>query len=219
MRLRALVAALPIAVLLALLSYILPTIPPADVPWVCLQNTWFTEGANPDGVPLRWEAFHGDLGVSYRWDSEFLFNRGADGRNGVALVMSTVSRGESRGDHYVGIHQTAPLVPGREYQLVVKGRVHSSWAESDVCRDGCVVQWAVGPRGIADATQVGDWNDMSLQPLGSSPGRGIDYVHTLRATSSQTTLFVRVLHSGQQPGGWIALALEEVSLKGDCLPR
>ena len=210
MHFRALMAALPLALLMAFLSFLLPVIPLGSAPVECLANSDFGLGLEPDGTPIGWLPFHGGSGASYRWGGSPLSKAGAQGASRISLVLSTVAREKTAPQPYVGLAQTAPVTPGAEYRFTIRGQLRSTRG----LEGHCAVQWAVEPLNGPDSAAIQAWQEIPALPHGSGTVRQVESTRVVRSEAGRLTVFVRLLCHAPASGSWARVDLEEVSLVG-----
>jgi hypothetical protein len=135
------------------------------------------------------------------------------------VLLTSVSRADSGEATYAGLYQSIFLLPGADYRVVMRGRLDGGGAFGGGGCAGCKVQWAFVAGDEELPTGVGAWMDV---PIRSSDGPGWGTFHhgaDVTTRAEHVTLFVRVMQEVTQPGTWVSLTLDEVSLQGPCSRR
>lgn len=213
MHVRAVVAAVPLAFLMAFLSFLLPVMPAAAVPVECLSNGEFTLGYGPHGLPLGWERFQQGGGASMRWTVDLL---SASARTAGRPLLSLSALGWQGGPSSprLGLRQSVRVVPGQTYRLTLRGDLRCGVGgvpPSSGC--GYHPQWALAPGGGDRLPPEGAWHTVSLILAGPGTWR-MEHVQTLVPREPLVTLFVALARVGGPGAEWAGLTLERVSLVG-----
>jgi hypothetical protein len=116
----------------------------------------------------------------------------ADGNFSQLIEINTWGLLSADNDRYAGIYQTVPTVAEAEYRLSLRGMIRTTKLDGDPWRYR--VQVAYLPGVDRDWRDVKNWIDVGWDKyyLRTEPGAFSDYQTTLRPTSEQTTLFIRV---------------------------
>lgn len=170
-----------------------------------LYNGGFELGFNPvsaGSVGKGWGSFNngGQAHFNFqedRWDPVV-----AQGNSSQLIAIDTRGKWPADKDRYAGIYQQiGRLVPGRQYELTLRGILRGSGDTNDPYR--FVAEWGYNTGGDVDWTKVNNWKGMDLgviHPL-SDPGEMGSYRVTFTAPASNIVLFVR---------GWSKWAYSEV---------
>jgi hypothetical protein len=212
MHFRAIVAAVPLAFLMAFLSFLLPVMPAAAVPVECLANGDFAAGYGPDGLPLGWGRFQQGKGATVRWTADLLPGP-AQGRGRPLLLLSTLGRQEAAHTPRLGLRQTVRVVPGQAYRLSLRGALRCGAGSPSPSGCGSYPQWALVP-GSGDRLPPEEaWHTVSLIPAGPGAWR-VEHVQALVPREPLVTLFVALAQVESPSAAWAGLTLESVSLVG-----
>lgn len=212
MHFRAIVAAIPLALLMAFLSFLLPLMPAAAVPVEYLTNGDFAHGFAPDGVPLGWRRFQQGRGASVRWGVElFPASSGAPAARPLC-TLSTLGREGSGGGQRVGLCQEVRVVAGLAYRFSLEGFV---WCQAPrVAGPGCghAVQWALAPVGGSGVPPEDAWRTVPLIPAGA--GWRVQLSRNLVPSEGDVSLCVALARPEAQGASWAQFRLARVSLVG-----
>ncbi len=212
MHFRAIVAAVPLALLMAFLSFLLPVMPAAAVPVECLFNGDFTAGYGPDGIPLGWARFQQGSGASLRWTADLL--SGSAQASGRPLLTLSVLGRQGRPDVLrLGLRQPVQVVPGQAYRLTLRGVLRCSGGSALSSDCGYRPQWALVPGGGDQPPPEDAWRTVPLVPAGPGAWR-VEHTQVLVPRAPLVTLFVALAQAEGPDADWAGLTLESVSLVG-----
>lgn len=213
MHFRAIVAAVPLAFLMAFLSFLLPIMPAAAVPVECLSNEDFAAGYGLASLPLGWERFQQGEGVSMRWTLDLLSPDPGQGVGRPLLVLSSLGRRSGSEPLRIGLRQTVQVVPGQVYRLSLRGTLRCSTGTPLPPRCGAFPQWTLVPGGGDLPPKEEAWHTIPLLPAGPDAWR-VEHVQALVPREPRVTLFVALAQVEGPAAEWAGLTLESVSLVG-----
>ncbi|MGC8838182.1 MAG: hypothetical protein ACP5UM_07170 [Anaerolineae bacterium] len=213
MHFRAIVAAVPLALLMAFLSFLLPIMPAAAVPVECLSNGDFAAGYGPDGLPVGWGRFHQGKGASARWTADFFPLDPGQTPGRPLLILSLLGRQGGMEPPRLGLRQTVQVVPGQAYRLSLQGTLRC--AADGPLPSGCgyFPQWALVAGGESRPPREEAWHTVPLIPTGPGTWR-VEHAQTLIPREPLVTLFVALAQVESPVAEWAGLALERISLVG-----
>lgn len=212
MHFRALVAAVPLALLMAFLSFLLPLMPAAAVPVEYLANGDFAHGFAPDGIPLGWRRFQQGRGASVHWGVELFPALAGGGAARPFCSLSTLGREGVGGGQRVGLCQEVRVVPGLAYRFALEGFLRCQASEGAGPGCGHAVQWTLVPKDASGAPPEDAWRTVPLIPAGAD--WRVEVAQNVVPTEGEAGLCVALMRTGVQGAGWARLRLDRVSLVG-----
>lgn len=143
-------------------------------------------------VGAGWTCFTNQGAVRYGFYADAWSPVVADGNYSQLIEINTWGLESGSNDRYAGIYQTVPTIPGAEYRLSMRGMIRTTILDGDPWRYRVQVGYLPGVN--TDWRDVENWSDVgwdSYYPR-TEPGKFSEYQGTIRPTSEQITLFIRV---------------------------
>lgn len=167
------------------------------------------------GVGKYWGAFNNGGYASYGYDDDTWAKVVKDGQHSQLIEIHTKAVGGSHPNRYVGIYQTADVVPGKRYMLSFYGMVRSTEGTEWASRWNYRVQVGYDYNGGSDWQAVTDWVEMTWPEHDRlHPGPIQSYAHGVTATGDKLTLFIRVWKKFPTVGEEGNINIDAVSLIG-----
>jgi hypothetical protein len=153
-----------------------------------LRNGNFEEGFQPNELGKYWEGFHnGSAQFSYHIDDWTLVV--PEGKKAQLIEIKNAQLS----DRYLGIYQTANVIPGQVYTFSMRGLVRTNTGDVEKTSYGYRLEVGFDLSGAQDWKGVEDWVELLWdEQLRVQDSFRFDvYSTTLTAESDQLTVFVR----------------------------
>jgi hypothetical protein len=136
----------------------------------------------------------------------------ADGNYSQLIEINTWGLQSGDNDRYAGIYQIVATTPGAEYRFSMRGMIRSTNLEGDPWRYRVQVGYVSGVN--EDWRDVENWTDVGWDKVypRTEPGVFSNYQTTIRPSSDQMTLFVRVWKKWGLTNEEIDVNLDTISL-------
>lgn len=177
-----------------------------------MKNGGFESGFGDDGVAEQWHHFTNDS-AKYIFASEVWPLAIRDGKQAQRITIFEATQP----NRYAGIYQTAPVVPGKTYQLSLHGQIRSRAGNIAVSNYGYRMQYAVDYEGGEDWQSLPEkaWVELPWdeQLLDDANVKFLDYSAKLTPTGERVTIFVRAWNKWADPVE-AQYTLDTISLTG-----
>ena len=184
-----------------------PPSTPTPQPTELLANGNFEEGFGEEGVAVGWNKFsNGD--ASFGWKDDTWDPVVWEGKYSQLFFIID----PSHNDRYVGIYQTVKVVPGKAYELTLRGLVRANTPPEDY---GHRLYWGVDYNDGTDWQAVENWVELpwDQQPVVAEAFTFDEYTTIITPTAQSLTLFIRG-HSKWPRQSEANFNLDGVSLEG-----
>ncbi len=153
-----------------------------------LRNGNFEEGFQPNQLGNYWKGFHnGSADFSYHIDDWPLVVPEGEHAQLIEIKYAQLP------DRYLGIYQTARVIPGEDYTFSIRGLVRTNTGDVEKTSYGYRLQVGFDLDGAQDWEKVTEWVELPWdeQLRVQDSFRFDEYSTTLTAKSPRITVFIR----------------------------